>query len=50
MTLKWCLENDIDVSFNPCFGGSYIMTVDGSEESQKLAEFQSLFWWILYYD
>ncbi len=37
-------------SFNPCFGGSYIMTVSMPDIMLKLFKFQSLFWWILYYD
>ena len=37
-------------SFNPCFGGSYIMTRDQMGYIPVELEFQSLFWWILYYD
>ena len=38
------------ISFNPCFGGSYIMTYKQMHYGISLFEFQSLFWWILYYD
>ena len=36
--------------FNPCFGGSYIVTTPSSFPSRQLPKFQSLFWWILYCD
>ena len=36
--------------FNPCFGGSYIMTATPLIASVTAFMFQSLFWWILYYD
>ena len=35
--------------FNPCFGGSYIVTVR-KWLKYHIVWFQSLFWWILYYD
>ena len=36
--------------FNPCFGGSYIMTPPCGFLCLFYKQFQSLFWWILYYD
>ncbi len=39
-----------EISFNPCFGGSYIMTMNLPSHSSRPWWFQSLFWWILYYD
>ena len=38
------------LSFNPCFGGSYIMTAFAGKNEWSTYKFQSLFWWILYYD
>ncbi len=42
-------KNNI-LSFNPCFGGSYIVTMHIVDRSQCQVQFQSLFWWILYCD
>ena len=36
--------------FNPCFGGSYIVTIFSLLFGSFLPKFQSLFWWILYCD
>ena len=36
--------------FNPCFGGSYIVTLSALDKSIIPMLFQSLFWWILYCD
>ena len=36
--------------FNPCFGGSYIVTVSIVLYIPYYSLFQSLFWWILYCD
>ncbi len=38
------------LSFNPCFGGSYIVTVTTVTRLVTINKFQSLFWWILYCD
>ena len=44
------LRLDAVGSFNPCFGGSYIVTsILGSDDLHTFM-FQSLFWWILYCD
>ena len=50
MTLIILLIKSKPLCFNPCFGGSYIVTskFDGSNYGKPL--FQSLFWWILYCD
>ena len=40
----------LEVCFNPCFGGSYIMTESKEMRYTEGFRFQSLFWWILYYD
>ena len=37
-------------SFNPCFSGSYIMTLQQHIVACQVFLFQSLFQWILYYD
>ncbi len=36
--------------FNPCFGGSYIVTISDKTKEFVEEKFQSLFWWILYCD
>ena len=36
--------------FNPCFGGSYIVTSPLISSLLIFDKFQSLFWWILYCD
>ena len=36
--------------FNPCFGGSYIVTSFRRWSKRDRKQFQSLFWWILYCD
>ena len=36
--------------FNPCFGGSYIVTETYKPLTSDGSAFQSLFWWILYCD
>ena len=36
--------------FNPCFGGSYIVTMLSKSPVLIMSMFQSLFWWILYCD
>ena len=38
------------IGFNPCFGGSYIVTLVQSIYCNGFILFQSLFWWILYCD
>ncbi len=38
------------ISFNPCFGGSYIVTNFNGLLERLNNLFQSLFWWILYCD
>ena len=45
-----CIMVYLSLSFNPCFGGSYIMTTVGHRYQVPFRMFQSLFWWILYYD
>ncbi len=40
----------LSLCFNPCFGGSYIMTLINLTNNYPCHKFQSLFWWILYYD
>ena len=55
----WILYCDINyilcisamaLSFNPCFGGSYIVTDSAQSTANSANSFQSLFWWILYCD
>ena len=36
--------------FNPCFGGSHIVTIVDMGMRLAAAGFQSLFWWISYCD
>ena len=50
MTYKIICNKYIEFCFNPCFGGSYIMTTDITNFGSETYRFQSLFWWILYYD
>ena len=46
ITLNICFRD----SFNPCFGGSYIVTKSTWLTVNDTLQFQSLFWWILYCD
>ena len=50
MTPDYDREQMIEQCFNPCFGGSYIMTTIAQAILETGWGFQSLFWWILYYD
>ena len=43
-------KNYETLGFNPCFGGSYIVTAWIKAIGKKHVLFQSLFWWILYCD
>ena len=38
------------MSFNPCFGGSHIVTFPLRTLTRSYLQFQSLFWWISYCD
>ena len=38
------------IGFNPCFGGSHIVTLSPLRHPFFFCKFQSLFWWISYCD
>ena len=43
------LKTPSGIGFNPCFGGFCTSGVNGITVRSRVEEFQSLFWWILYF-
>ncbi len=50
MTPSFGIVKIVLSGFNPCFGGSYIVTAPLAKKGVCYEQFQSLFWWILYCD